>query len=62
MEWKSVFTSNVLTAIASQAIWYNKDIKVDIKTIYNFKMSQTDIKITLDSFSNAIANLNYEKN
>ena len=49
------------SAIASQVIWYNKCIKVDNKTLYNFKMSRKDI-LTLDSFSNATVNLNYGKN
>ena len=30
-------------AIASQVIWYNKYIKVDNKTLYNFKISWKDI-------------------
>ena len=31
------------SAIASQVIWYNKCIKIDNKTLYNFKVSQKDI-------------------
>ena len=31
------------SAIASQVIWYNKCIKVDNKTLYNFKISRKDI-------------------
>ena len=31
------------SAIASQVIWYNKHIKVDNKTLYNFKISRNDI-------------------
>ena len=31
------------SAIASQVIWYNKGIKVDNKTLYNFKISRNDI-------------------
>ena len=34
---------NLPWATASQVIWYNKCIKVDNKTIYNFKMSQIDV-------------------
>ena len=33
---------NLPSAIASQVIWYNKCIKVDNRTIYNFKMSRKD--------------------
>ena len=50
------------SAIASQVIWYNKCIKVDNKILYNFKISRKDINYTLDSFSNAMVNLNYGKN
>ena len=34
---------NLSPAIASQVIWYNKCIKVDNKTIYNFNMSRKEI-------------------
>ena len=40
MEWKSIFFT---MTISSQVIWDNKCIKVDNKTIYNFKMSRQDI-------------------
>ena len=33
---------NLPSAIASQVIWYNKCIKVDNRTIYDFKMSRKD--------------------
>ena len=41
--WSEDLSSSLLSAIASQVLWYNKCIKVDNKTIYNFKMSQKDI-------------------
>ena len=37
-------SSHILpSAIAFQIIWYNKCIKVDKKTLYNFKTSREDI-------------------
>ena len=43
--WSKSLSSflNPPVAIASQVIWNNKCIKVDNKTIYNFKMSRKDI-------------------
>ena len=34
---------SLLTAIASQVIWYNRCVKVDNKTLYNFKISRKDV-------------------
>ena len=43
--WSEKLTSfpSLPSTIASQDIWYNKCIKIDNKTIYNFKMSRKDI-------------------
>ena len=40
---KSYLHPSLPSAIASQVIWYNKCIKVDNKTLYNFKISRKDI-------------------
>ena len=34
---------NLPSAIAYQVVWYNKFIKVDNETMYNFKISRKDI-------------------
>ena len=43
--WSENLSSSpsLLSAIASQVIWYNNCTKVDNKTLYNFKISRKDI-------------------
>ena len=45
MRWSENLSSypSLPSAIASQVIWYNKCIKVDNKTLYDFKISRKDI-------------------
>ena len=50
MQGKSLFPS-LPSAIAYQVIWYKKCIKVDSKTIYNFKMSRKDINYVGELFN-----------
>ena len=47
-----IFSPNVLSAVASQFIWYNKYIKIDNNTIYNCYFSQKILNHTGDCFEN----------
>ena len=55
-----VFSPNVLSAVASQIIWYNEHIKFDNNTIYNCYFSYKNLHQIGDLFENNVKMRSWE--